>query len=316
MTLCDTPTRLWLIATGDCEMRFGEENKDGESLSVWLRYQGPSVEDGTMDVHEAARNMVAFSDYVIAAAHRVYGERAKVTADVKAFRQGSFTTDLVFHVAGAAASILTATPDINGIATVVKQSLDLFVFLKGEKPLSVEHRDDRSVTVTNNSGHITQVNIESLALTLDEKAGNDAAVFIRDALNKAGVHQIEISSQTNHIISATSDDARFFHPIAYEPPVLEHTMQMGLTILEPSFKDGHGHKWTMWDGEASLQYTMDDADFIARIDGGERFGKGDILVCDVRIAQTQTGSKLKIQRTITKVHDHKPSAEQTHLELS
>lgn len=297
-------------------MRLEEDGDVGDDLNIWLRYQGPGVDDGTMSVYEAARNMVAFSDYVVSAAHQVYGDDAEVTANVKAFRQGSFATDLVFHVVGAAASILSASPDIDTLVTAIKQSLDLFVFLKGEKPSKVEHRDDRSVTVTNNSGHITQVNIESLAVTLDEKAGNAAAVFIREALGKTGVDQIEIASHINHVVRATSGEAQFFHPIECEAPVSEYTLQMGLTIQEPSFKDGHGHKWTMWDGDASLQYLMDDTDFIARIDGGERFGKGDMLLCDVHVVQTRTAAKLKIQRTIIRVHDHKPSAEQIGFELA
>ncbi len=297
-------------------MRVEGDTGQSDGLSIWLSYKGPSVDEGTMSVHEAAKNMVAFSDYVVAAAHKLYGEAAQVSADVKAYRQGSFATDLVFHVVGAAASILTASPDISGLATIVRESLDLFVFLRGEKPAKMEHVEDRAINVTNNYGNIIQVNLASLAQTLDERAGGLASTFIRDALKKPGVNQVDIAAQTNDFVRATSSDAHFFHPIVHDTPLFEQTMRMGLTIQEPSFKDGHGHKWTMWDGDASLQYLMDDADFIARIDGGERFGKGDVLICDVRIAQTQTPSKLKIQRVISKVHDHKPRAEQINLALA
>jgi hypothetical protein len=42
-------------------------------MSLVLRYSGPGVESGSMDVYEAAANMMAFSDFIVAAAHAVYG---------------------------------------------------------------------------------------------------------------------------------------------------------------------------------------------------------------------------------------------------
>ncbi len=285
-------------------------------MSILLRYTGPSVDDGTMNVYDAAANMVAFSDFVVSAAHKIYGDNTVVSADVQGFRKGSFSTDLAFHLAGAGASLLSLSPDPGTVIAAVKESLELFTFLRGEAPTKIEHRDDRSVNVTNNNGTVVTVNIESLQLTLDEKAAKAAEKFIGDALSKPGVNQIEISSDGKEVTRATKGDAQYFHPIeASEETVTEQTVRMGLVIEEPCFKDGTGHRWTMWDGETSLQFAMHDEDFVARVDAGERFGKGDILICEVRITQTKAGSKLKIQRTILKVHDHKIAHSQQEMDL-
>jgi len=292
-----------------------QKNAD-DGISILLSYKGPSVDDGTMSVYDVAKNMVAFSDYVVEAAHAIYGKDVEVTANVQAFQHGSFVTDLVFHVVGIGATIIAATPDVGGVVSVVKESLELFKFLKGEAPSKIEHHEDRSVHVTNNNGNVTQVNIASLHITLNSEIGAKAAkVFVGDALSKSGVDQIAITSAGELVASATSSEAGYFHPIENETPVLEQTYQTGLTIQEPSFKDGSGHKWTMWDGEVSLQFAMEDPDFIARIDSGERFGKGDILICDVRVTQTKTASKLKSQRTIIKVHDHQVGPEQSEMDM-
>jgi hypothetical protein len=46
------------------------EGQSGEErgMSILLRYQGPAVDAGAMNVYDAAANMVAFSNFVVAAA--------------------------------------------------------------------------------------------------------------------------------------------------------------------------------------------------------------------------------------------------------
>jgi len=292
-----------------------DEHHEEPSMGILLKYKGPSVDDGSMDVYNAAANMVAFSDYVVSATKKLYGD-VDVKAEVKAFQHGSFETDLLFHVVGLGATVLTAAPDVGSVLTAVKESLDLFRFLRGEPPQKIEHTDQsNNVTVTNVRGSVIVVQTESLNLTLDEKAGRAAAQFVGRALSTPGIDAIEIRSDGKDIAAATRADAEFFHEIVDETPIVQQTIQMGLTIQEPSFKDGSGHKWTMWDGDASLQYAMEDDEFISRIDSGESFRKGDVLVCDVRFTQTRAGTKLKIQRSISKVHDHKAGHEQAELDL-
>ncbi|WP_313301145.1 hypothetical protein [Stenotrophomonas sp.] len=295
-------------------MQFAKRNEE-PNLGILLKYNGPSVDDGSMDVYDAAANMVAFSNYVVAAAKQFYGD-VEVKAEVKAFQHGSFETDLVFHLAGLGITVLTATPDVRSVLTAVKESIDLFKFLRGKPPQNVEHVDQsNNVAVTNVNGDVFIVQTESLTLTMDEKAGKAAAQFVGQALSRNGVEKIEIRSGGKQIATASHEDASFFCTLLDEVPVSEQTMRMGLTIQEPSFKDGSGHKWTMWDGETSLQYAMEDENFITRIDDGESFRKGDVLVCEVRFTQTRTGSKFKIQRAIAKVLDHKGGHEQSQFEL-
>lgn len=296
-------------------MQAVERDVEEPGVGILLTYKGPSVDDGTMDVYSAAANMVAFSDYVVAATKHLYGD-VEVKAEVRGFQQGSFETDLLFHVAGLGATFLTATPDVQGVLKTVKESVNLFKFLRGKSPEKVEHTDQsNNVTVTNVNGNVIVVQTESLNLVLDEKAGRAAEKFIGEALAKPGVEQIQIKSGDEEVASAKQDEAQFFRAISLETPVVEQTVRMGLTIQEPNFKDGFGNKWTMSDGSASLQFAMEDQSFIDRIDNGEPFRKGDVLICDVRVVQTRAGTKLRMERTILKVHEHQAGAEQSLMEL-
>ena len=250
-------------------------------MSILLRYQGPAVDDGTMNVYDAAANMVAFSNFVVAATHKLYGDDVQVTAEITAFKHASFGTDLLFQVVGAAAAALPLLPDIVSVATTVKDSIELYRFLKGEEPTKVVHNHNHSVNVTNNSGNVIVVNTPALHLTLDRKAGEAAAQFIGEALSKPGVNQIEIASDGKALVQATKDEAQFYHPIGGEDTLTESVVRMGLVIESLSFKDGN--KWKMWNGAESLGYAMEDEDFIGRVNNGEAFRKGDILICDVRV---------------------------------
>jgi hypothetical protein len=290
--------------------QFSEE----PAVGILLNYKGPAVDDGSMDVYAAAANMVAFSDFVVAASKQLYGD-VQVKAEVRAFNQGSFETDLVFYVVGLGSTVLSATPDVGSVLKVVKESLGLFKFLKGKAPEKVQHVDQsNNVTVTNVSGNVTIVQTESLTLTMDEKAGKAVGQFVAAALSKPGIERLELHSDGQQVVSAETSDVDYFHPIVDEVPVVEQTHRIGLMILEPSFKDGTGNKWTLYDGEAALQYAMEDAEFIARIDAGESFRKNDVLICDVKVTQTRLGQKLKITRTIVKVHQHKVGHEQAEID--
>jgi len=294
-------------------MQVEEQRDEARGMSILLRYQGPAVEDGTMNVYDAAANMTAFSDFVVAAAHKIYGDDVFVKAEVTAFRRGSFGTDLLFEVLGAAAPLLPMLPDMVSVATTVKESIELYRFLKGEEPQRVEHREDNSVNVSNNSGNIIVINRPSLQLTLDPKAGKAAAQFIGEALSKAGVDCIDISSDGVKIAEATTTDAQYYHPIGDEDTVTESVTRMGLVIEMLSFKDGN--KWRMWNGAESLMYAMEDTDFSGRVNSGEAFRKGDILICDVAVKQTKANGALKLRRAIIKVHDHKIGSNQPLLDL-
>jgi len=284
-----------------------------DDMSIYLRYAGTDVNDGTMDVYTAAAGMVAFSDYVMVAAKQVFGPTAEVQAKVTSFRPGSFETDFLFKILGAAATLWTSHPDFPKFIELIKESLELFKFLRKEPPRAVEYHGDRqAVTVTNNSGDVRMVNINSLNVTLNPAAGAAAKGFLADILERNGIDSVEIASEDRPLLEASKEDAPNFAPIAPEEKVTETVVSMVLTVETASFVPGK--KWRLYDGAQTITADIADPVFRAAIEAGEPFRQGDVLHCRVRLVQTRVGSRLKLDRTIVEVVRHEQRfGEQTEL---
>lgn len=274
-----------------------------------LRYTGPAVEAGLMDVYQASTNMIAFSEFMVAAVKATYGESAEAKAEVAGFGRGSFITDLVFNVAGPAASIFSSfSPE--HLLGVLKESFALWKHLQGSPPATVT-QSGQHVTVTNNAGQIIQVQTDTLNLVFSEKGADAAGRFIRDAISQAGVTGLEVASKGAPLAEVNQTEAAYFVPVAKESVVSENLVTMALILVAPVFQDGN--KWRFSDGSASFSAAIEDEAFLARVNNGERFGKGDVLTVELRITQTRTASKISADRVVQRVIEHRESAQQQQL---
>jgi hypothetical protein len=281
---------------------------------IALKYCGPAVESGLMNVYDAAANMIALSEFVVAAAKITYGDSVDAKAEVAGFARGSFVTDLVINLAPAALPLLSASyADLSSskhLLAIVKGAFSIWKHLKGQKPKTVvEHGNN--VAIENNNGQVINVQIESMHLTFDGKGAETVGKFIKDALSKPGVDIVEISSGEDTLTSVNQQESHYFMDISPTENITDIVVRMGLVIEAPVFKDGN--KWRFYDGLNTFHADIQDADFMSRVNNGERFGKGDVLYADVRISQEQSGMKLTAHRSISKVHEHRVAAEQRNL---
>lgn len=276
-----------------------------------LRYSGPAVDDGLMDAYQASTNMIAFSEFMVAAVKASYGESAEARANVAGFGRGSFVTDLVFSVGGPAASIFAAfSPE--HLITVVKEAFALWKHLQGIPPAALA-QSGQQITVTNNAGQIIQVQTDTLNLVFSDKGTDAAGRFVRDALAQVGVTGLDIASDGAAVASVDQNEAACFVPVAKEAPVSENLVTMALILVAPVFQDGN--KWRFSDsaGGPAFAAAIEDGAFIARVNDGERFGKGDVLTVEMRIAQTRTGSRISLERTVQRVIEHRVASRQQSL---
>lgn len=273
---------------------------------VALRYSGPAVDSGAMDVYEASANMVAFSDFVALLAKQSYGESVQTRASVAGFGRGSFVTDLVFDVGGVTSAIFSSISP-KDLWWMLKEALGLWKHLKGSPPSKVEYEGQTAI-VHNNYGEVKQVNIGSLTVVFSEKGAESAQQFVQKALDKPGMDAIEIASDAGLIERVSQQESRYFVPVAPNETVTDTTFKMALILESVVFKQDN--KWRFSDGQQSFYATMEDKEFLAQIDAGEAFRKGDILRALVRISQQQSGMKLTAERSIVKVLEHKPAPKQ------
>lgn len=276
----------------------------GEQMALALRYSGPDVDDGAMGVYDVAANMVGMSDYIVAAAHAVYGDQSTVTAQVKAFNRGSFEIDLLFHLVGITGSVLAAQPNIPDLFAVVQESFGLFKFLKGEPPAGVTHTEQGTVHVENLNGDVTTVNIQALHLTLDGKAGEAVGRVVGDMLSQRAISSVSLRDDDGRQVAVTRDDAPSFRRIDVDKEVSQNLITMTLQVAMPGFRDGL--KWKLSDGSQMFQAVIRDPAFLDRVDAGEPFRKGDLLDCEVLVRQWQSfAGRLRVERIVERVLAHR-----------
>ena len=160
-----------------------------------LRYTGPSVEEGRMDVYQASANMIAFSEFVVAASKSVFGEQVKITAQVAGFARGSFSTQILFEYIGPLATLFSGiSPE--QLFTVIKEAFEVWKHLKGEPAKAIDYSNNQTVAITNNSGQVIQVQTETLNLVFNEKASEAVKQYVNTALQAHGVDGVMIGSES------------------------------------------------------------------------------------------------------------------------
>lgn len=83
----------------------------------------------------------------------------------------------------------------------------------------------------------------------------------------------------------------------------QNNTEMALEVTSPSFKEGN--KWRLSDGSRSIVASIDDERFLERVaKGEERFGMGDILLCDVHMEQFAGPTGLRTDYSVKHVRDH------------
>ena len=269
---------------------------------VSLKYFGPALDAGRMDVYEASANMIAFSEFMVIAVKVTYGDAAEAKAEVAGFDHNCFVTDLVFSVGGTAATIFTAlTPQ--QLWEVVKGAFDVWKHLKGSPPAAVTHQG-QSVTVTNNSGNIIQVRTESLTLVLTEKGAESVERFVRQGLDHEGYRSVRIEPENERlaIVEVSKEEADYFVPVSKQTQLSDNTVRMTVVIVAAVFQDGN--KWRFNDGASTFNAAILDGDFLTQVNNGARFGKGDVLDVEMRVIQTRLGMKVTVERSVLKVNQH------------
>lgn len=273
-----------------------------------LKYSGLAVEAGLMDVYQASANMIAFSEFMVLAAKATYGEQIEARAEVAGFGRGPFITHIVFNFMGQVATILsTVSPD--QLLTTVNQAFELWKHLKGNAPKAIEQADEQEFGVINNNGQVIQVQAQTMNLVFSEKASNAVRQFVQEPLTKDGIDNLEIETEQKQIIvSVNQRDARSFRLVRPTEAITDTTVEMTLIIEALVFKEDN--KWRFSDGQASFYADILDREFLAKVDAGELFGKGDLLRVALRITQQRAGIKISTERAVLKVYEHRRGSEQ------
>jgi len=275
-----------------------------------LRYYGGEADQGQMGYYDAASSIIAFGDLMGVFSQTLYGEKAYIQTTVKGVREGSFGIDFILHVGGMLASVITGPASPKEVWQLFKQCVDAWRFLDGKPPKEAVRNGDL-YGLTNIQGEVRYFS-QNVYLTINnDKAAEAIEQFVKKPL-ESGRSRLELENkELKDNVTVTDKEAHAFTNVSSEKIITEQTIVQALTIESAVFVEGN--KWRFFDGQTSFNAPIEDKGFTDRVNNGERFGKSDILVVELYIVQAESKGRLKTERIIKKVNEHKVAGEQTKL---
>jgi hypothetical protein len=277
-----------------------------------------------MDVRDLAPALVAIADLFTAANKELNGDSADVRVEVKgSFKAGSFELDLIF-----VQQLLTQIRDIfaGSIASAISNAYTILTILgliggggvvglqrklRGRRPHRIEQIGEVSrVWITETESVEVEASVVRLwrSTVVRASLSKTLSPLEREGISNFGIvrgEQVELIVEDDELASFAT-----FNNDSGEV-VSDFVARKVLLVESVVFKDGN--KWRVHDGQYPFFAALDDEEFLAKVNDGERFGKGDVLVVDVRQIQTIEAGTLKTEYRIVKVHEHRAPLQQTLL---
>lgn len=290
-----------------------------------IKYDGPALESHQMDVRELAPALIALSNMLEEANRVAFPDSASVKVNVQGnFKGGSFGVDLIaiqsitdqivsmFSGPEASAfsnlkSILEAIGLIVGTGGAGGGLIGIIKWLHGRKPSSIKTSGDRVVFEVVEESISETFEVDLVAGRLyQSRVVRKALANVVKPLERDGIDIFASGQdgQTAEVIR--KDDAPWFTIADSDADIVSDTVaeHVLLQIESAVFKDDN--KWRFSDGSGSFFAEVADPIFVNKINSGdERFGKGDVLIVDLRRIQTISDNGLKMEYSIVRVHEHR-----------
>ena len=273
-----------------------------------------------MDVRDLAPALLAVGQLFDAANAVLNRDQATVTISVKATGAGSF--EISFDVIqNLVAQITTFFAGDHVIAAI---NLKEIVFgggigliwlirkLRGRMPDRVERLSDSHVRLTID-GESFDAPLSLIRLYQDLAVRTAAQKVVADPLSRDGIDTFEVRENRQPLLTVRKEEADYFEkPEMPSETLVKSTRRAAFSIISLAFKEDN--KWRLFDGNTQISALIEDEAFLAKVNANLiAFAKGDILICDVRITQKQTGEGLSSEYVVEKVVEHKPALRQLPL---
>ena len=273
-----------------------------------------------MDVRDLAPALLAVGQLCDAANTVLNRDQATVKVSVKATGQGSFeiSFDVVQNIASQITSFFAGEHIVGALnlRDIVFGGAGGLIWLiakfRGRKPDRIERLSDSHVKITIGSESF-DVPLALVRLYQDLAVRTAAQKVVADPLRREGIDTFEVRENKQRVLVVEKTEAVYFEKPELPPETLvETTRRAAFSIISLAFKDDN--KWRLYDGNAQISALIEDEAFLARVDANLiAFAKGDILICDVRITQQQTGEGLSTEYVVEKVIEHRPALRQLPL---
>lgn len=300
-----------------------------DSASLSVRYAGQALDEHRMSVRDLAPALLALADAIDIANALVGDSDRKPSVAIKATSEGSFVVDLVITsnllegVTGSLLSLLngkeaTAAANLSGVVAGVGAAIGLLKKFAGKKIVSTDKAAPGRTRITLGDG-----------TTIDATAGETVLVESREfraamgraaaPTRKPGIDTFELSGGGFQTVSIRDDEIDHIRP-AYtasgDDVISDETHEVVLKLDQISFRKNRVWKVVDDDNGKPFSVTIRDPSFLARIDAGEPFRKGDTIHAVLHVTQRRArDGGLSITREIVEILNHEQAASNTPQEL-
>lgn len=291
-----------------------------------IKYDGPALASHQMDVRELAPALIALSELIEHANKAAFPDANEVRVNVQGnFKGGSFGVDLIAvqTMAQQLVSLLngedaTAAANLLGILGGLGLIgggggvIGLIKWLRGRKPSTIRTVGDKVIFELIDAQAKESFEVDLITGKLYQtRVVRQTLARVVKPLECEGVDVFACGKDGETQAVVTSDERAWFDMAASEADVVSNTVRQNvlLQIESAVFKDDN--KWRFHDGSTAFFAEITDRSFVDKINAGaERFGKGDVLIADLRIVQSVTDAGLRQEYQIERVHAHREPLQQ------
>lgn len=285
-----------------------------------VRFEGPALEDNTIDVADLAPAMLALAGTIRSAGLELEPDSNPIKLHVRATEPGSFVLDMILvrpDLFGKITDALTgdgveALKNLLALLGIGQMGLiPLVKAMNGQAPDTAEERDDQVIFTMPDGRQISAlVGAGRLAANVEVRTQIHKFAATMDGTD---IMAVTLESTDDSVVIRAEDVEAFVPPRDPTPPtpVTDFEVTTAVSLASVAFVDGN--KWRLTDGDATFYASMDDADFQARVDDGHPFRKGDAMTVRMRVVQTQSPQGLHAERSVVEVLSYLPRPQQGRL---
>jgi uncharacterized protein (UPF0212 family) len=284
-----------------------------------LEYDGPALAQNSISVSDLAPALFSLNSAFSALNELINKNDAKVSLRIQAFNGGCFGIDLVLvqdllqQVGNfLIGNVVTGMCNAATLVEVAIDILNLKKWLRGHKPSSINPTEDGTKVIFSYNSQTKIVNYYVYEGWKNSKV-NASCSRIINPLKTNGIDSVKVESGEEKC-SLAKEDVDAICATIDESVLTDETTKKVVQIETVAFKENA--KWRIkLDNESPAVFaSITDKNFLRNVaEGAERFGNGDVLLVELQTKQFLKEGSLTTEYIISKVLEHKPSAEQLQL---
>ena len=286
-----------------------------EVINFTVSFDRDAHTENVIDVDDLALALLGLSNAFRETSSLLNGDATAVRLNARAVSPGSVEVDLqlvqvisanAIHVLSS--SLVVSALNLRNILIAADGVIGTVKRLAGSRPAISTHADGGAEIRAN--GDTFYIDADTVQVFENSNVRQSIRQFVNPLDGE--IERITLRENDEDIIWIDKDEVQHFDidddaPGDAQYEVTTSITRESLSLVVPRFRpDPLFNKWRLRDGENSPStYLITDEEFLKKVDRGTKFGKGDVLICEVRVTETSDGTVTRPEYEILKVHQHR-----------